>query len=70
VGKHPPDRGKSGTTRRVLTDGGGVPIGLAGAGAPRQDGKMARETLEKMAVERPEPTTETSQGRCLDTGDD
>jgi hypothetical protein len=29
VGKNPTDRGKLGTKRRVLTDGRGVPIGLA-----------------------------------------
>jgi hypothetical protein len=37
VGKHPTDRGKIGTKRSVLTDGGGVPIGLAVEGANRND---------------------------------
>jgi hypothetical protein len=70
VGKNPTDRGKSGTKRSVLTDGGGVPIGLAVAGANRNDFKIARETIENIAVERPDPTTETSQGMCLDKGYD
>jgi hypothetical protein len=33
VGKHRTDRGKSGTKRSVLTDSGGVPIGLVVDGA-------------------------------------
>ena len=70
VGKNPTDRGKSGTKRSVLTDGGGVPLGLAVAGANRNDFKIARETIESIAVERPDPTPETPQGMCLDKGYD
>jgi putative transposase len=70
VGKNPTDRGKTGTKRRVLTDGGGVPIGLAVAGANRNDFKMTRETIESIPVKRPEPTPEIPQGMCLDKGYD
>jgi transposase len=70
VGKNPTDRGKIGTKRSLLTDGGGVPIGLAVAGANRNDFKLARETLESIAVQRPEPTPDTPQGMCLDKGYD
>ena len=42
VGKNPTDRGKIGTKRSVLTDGGGVPIGLAVDGANRHDFKLTR----------------------------
>lgn len=70
VGKNPTDRGKSGTKRSVLTDGSGVPIGLAVAGAHRQDVKLTRETSESIAVERPEPTDDAPQGMCLDKGYD
>jgi transposase len=70
VGKNPTDRGKSGTKRRVLTDGQGVPIGLAVDGANRHACKMARATIESMAVERPDPTADTPQGLCLDKGYD
>jgi hypothetical protein len=42
----------------VLTDGGGMPIGLAVAGASRNDFKMAEETITSIAVERPAPTLE------------
>jgi putative transposase len=70
VGKNPTDRGKIGTKRSLLTDGRGVPIGLAVDGANRHDFKLTRETIESMAVERPEATPDAPQGMCLDKGDD
>jgi transposase len=70
VGKNPTDRGQIGTKRRVLTDGGGVPVGLAVEGANRHDFKMARETIESIPIARPEPTADHPQGMCLDKGDD
>jgi putative transposase len=70
VGKHPTDRGKIGTKRSLLTDGGGVPVGLAVDSANRHDFKMARETIERIPVKRPPPTPATPQGICLDKGDD
>jgi putative transposase len=70
VGKNPTDRGKVGTKRRVLTDGGGVPVGLAVEGANRHDSKMARETIESIPIARPEPTPDNPQGMCLDKGYD
>jgi putative transposase len=68
VGKNPTDRGTSGAKRSVLTDGGGVPIGLAVEGANRNDFKMVRETIESLPVKRPAPTM--PQGMCLDKGYD
>ena len=59
-----------GTKRSLLTDGGGVPIGLAVAGANRNDFKMVHETIASMPVARPEPTLEQPQGMCLDKGYD
>ena len=70
MGKNPTDRGKIGTKRSVLTDGHGVPIGLAVDGANRNDFKLTRETIESIAVERPDPTPEAPQGMCLDKGYD
>jgi putative transposase len=70
VGKHPTDRGKIGTTRSVLTDGGGVPIGLAVEGANRNDFKMVETTLMSIPIERPTPTPVPPQGICLDKGYD
>jgi putative transposase len=70
VGKNPTDRGKIGTKRSLLTDGGGVPIGLAVEGANRNDFKMVQATLTSIPVERPMPTPEKPQGLCLDKGYD
>ena len=70
MGKNLTDRGKIGTKRSVLTDGGGVPIGLAVEGANRNDFKMVEATITSIPVERPVPTLEQPQGICLDTGDD
>ena len=70
MGKNPTDRGKVGTKRSVLTDGRGVPLGLAVDGANRNDFKMTRETIASIAVERPDPSPETPQGLCLDKGYD
>lgn len=47
-----------------------MPIGLAVAGANRNDFKMARETIESMPIARPKPTPEQPQGMCLDKGYD
>jgi putative transposase len=66
VGKNPTDRGKSGTKRSLLTDGGGVPIGLAVAGANRHDCKLVTETLTSLPIARPAPSPEQPQGLCLD----
>jgi putative transposase len=54
----------------VLTDGGGVPVGLAVEGANRHDFKTVRETIESIPIVRPEPSPDNPQGMCLDTGDD
>lgn len=70
MGKKPTDRGKIGTKRSLLTDGGGVPVGLAVEGANRNDFKMARETIESIPVERPKPAADHPQGMCLDKGYD
>lgn len=53
-----------------MTEGQGVPIGLAVEGANRNDMKLVRKTLESIVVERPEPTEEEPQGMCLDKGYD
>lgn len=70
VGKNSTDRGKIGTKRSVLTDGSGVPSGLAVEGANRHDLKMARATIASVPVARPAPTPEQPQGLGLDKGDD
>lgn len=47
-----------------------MPIGVAVAGANRNDMKLVRATIESMVIERPEPTAEAPQGMCMDKGYD
>ena len=54
----------------MLTEGHGVPIGLAIEGANRHDMKLLRPTIESIIVARPEPSQEQPQGMCLDKGYD
>ncbi|WP_433052285.1 IS5 family transposase [Dactylosporangium sp. CS-033363] len=46
VGRSPVDRGKGGRKRSVVTDGGGVPLGVVAAGANRHDGPLLGPTLD------------------------
>lgn len=61
---------KKGAKRSLLTEGHGVPIGLAIEGANRHDMKLVRETIEQIVTERPEPSEANPQGMCLDKGYD
>ncbi len=63
-------QGKKGAKRSVLTEGSGVPIGLAAAGANRHDQKLLVETIESIPIARPEPTEAAPQGICLDAAYD
>jgi transposase len=54
----------------MLTDGKGVPVGLAVDSAKRHDVKMAWETLESIKAERPKPTKRQPQRLRLDKGYD
>ena len=53
-----------------MTEGNGVPIGLAVDGANRHDMKLVQATLESIPIPRPQPTPEAPQGMCLDKGYD
>ena len=70
TGPNPTDRGKRGVKRSVLTDGRGIPLGLAIEGANRNDHKLMRATLEAIPVRRPRPTHRRPQHLCLDKGYD
>jgi len=70
TGPNPTDRSKSGTKRSLLTDGRGVPLGIAVDGANRNDMKMVRATLEAQVGKRPKPTKNKPQNMCLDKGYD
>lgn len=54
----------------MLTEGHGVPIGLAVDGANRHDMKLVRATVESLVIARPTPTEQEPQGMCLDKGYD
>lgn len=56
--------------RSVLTEGHGVPIGVAVDGANRQDMKLVVPTLDSLVVDRPQPTADAPHGMCLDAGYD
>lgn len=67
TGKNPTDRGKLGVKRSVLTDGRGVPIGVAIAGANVHDQKLLADTLRSIPIKRP-PRGSCQQHLCLDKG--
>ncbi len=69
-GPKPTDRGTDGVKRSLLTEGQGVPVGLAVAGANRHAMQVVRATLDSSVVGRPEPTDEQPQGMCLAKGYD
>jgi len=70
TGANPTDRAKEGVKRSLLTEGAGVPIGLAVEGANRHDMKLVRATIESIPIERPEVSPEKPQGMCMDKGFD
>ena len=65
TGKNPTDRGKLGTKRSLQTDGGGVPIGLAVAGANVHDTKLLQQTIED-SIERAVSEVNEEEHLCLD----
>ena len=54
----------------MLTDGAGVPIGVAVAGANVHDQKLVQETLASIPLRRPRPTPRKKQHLCADKGYD
>jgi putative transposase len=54
----------------VLTEASGVPVGLAVAGANRNDVMLLEPTLEGIVARRPRPTRRRPQGLCLDNAYD
>ena len=70
TGPNPTDRAKRGTKRSLLTNGKGVPLGVAVDGANRHDMKLVGATLESIVIKRPEAKAEAPQHICLDKGYD
>ncbi len=54
----------------MLTDGRGIPLGVAIDGANRPDYQLMEATLRAIPISRPEPTSEQPQHLCLDKGYD
>lgn len=70
TGPNPTDRAKRGTKRSLLTEGNGVPLGLAVSGANTHDKHLVKETLKSIPVRRPRPTRRKRQHFCADKGYD
>jgi putative transposase len=70
VGNNPTARGQLGTQRRLVTDGQGLPLGIAVDGAHRPDRNRVEAPLEALMSKRPEPTATQPQHLGLDTGCD
>jgi putative transposase len=56
--------------RSLVVEADGGPLGAAMAGANVHDTKLLAATLERIVVERPQPTEERPPHLCLDKGDD
>ena len=70
MGRNPTDRGKAGSKRSVLADGGDGPLSVVVAGANVHDTKLLAMTLEGVVVERPDTCDDRIQHLCLNKGYD
>src|ERR1700693_3053445 len=66
VGPNPPDRGKNGSKKSLVTDGAGGPLGVVVAAANVNDDQLLQLTLEAMIVARPRRGKKRSQHLSLD----
>jgi len=67
TGPNPTDRAKRGTKRSLLTDGAGVPLAVAVAGANVPDMRLVEATIKAFGIERP---SKRGQHLCADKGYD
>ena len=76
TGNNPTDRAKMGTKRSMLTDGAGIPLAVAVAGANRHDSRLLVATLDGIVVVRPaagderEEVSSSEQHLCLEAAYD
>ena len=54
----------------MLTQEHGIPLAIIVDDANRHDMKLVEATLDDLKLDRPTPTTQMSQGLCLDKGYD
>ena len=70
TGPNPPDRGKLGSKRHILTDLRGTPLSAVITSANTHDMKATFETLDGTVVKRSMPRRYHPQHLCLDKGYD
>jgi putative transposase len=70
LGPNPTDRGTNGTTRSLIVEADGGPLGVALACANVHDTKLLKGTIAAIVVIRPEPSPKDPQYLCLDKGYD
>lgn len=70
TGKNPTDRGKTGTKRSLLTDGKGIPTGLAVSGANTHDIRLLQSTLDDALERSPRAECDVKENLCMDKGYD
>lgn len=68
TGPNPTDRGKSGTKRHLLTDAGGLPVGLTVSGANVHDIKELEPVFASMPFLPPDYEPDAPYGFCADKG--
>ncbi len=71
TGPNPTDRGKEGTKRHLLTEGGGLPFGLTVTGANVHDMRQVEAVLDSIPFLIPPPDDDDpAYGFCADKGYD
>ncbi len=70
LGRHPTDRGRSGSKTPLHVDQNGIPLGVTLVGANVHDRRLVSSTLATDILPRPEPTPAHPQHLCLDKGYD
>ncbi|MFQ3682099.1 hypothetical protein [Roseiflexus sp.] len=65
-----PNRGTAGATRRLLTDGNGIPLGVAGDGVNRNAMTLVTATVCQLVISVDAPGESAPQRLCRDNGDD
>jgi putative transposase len=68
IGHNPTDRGKHGTKRSTVSEGHGLPLAIAVAGATVHDTTLVAETVEGSGLSRPMPSEAAPHHLCLDAG--
>jgi transposase len=72
TGHNPTDRSKQGTKRSLMTEGAGIPVGLAIAGANRHDMKLVEATLGSIPkiIDKKRRRDPGAHEMCMDKGYD